>query len=47
MIKHDGFRTLIRIVGHDIRTFTRSGLNWSDKYGPVLDAAASSAASQR
>src|SRR5215216_3934649 len=37
-IKHDGFRTLIRIVGKDVRAFTRSGLDWSDKYRPVVAA---------
>jgi ATP-dependent DNA ligase len=37
-IKHDGFRTLIRIAGKDVLAFTRSGLDWSDKYRPVLDA---------
>ena len=29
-IKHDGFRTLIRVAGKDVRAFTRSGLDWSD-----------------
>jgi bifunctional non-homologous end joining protein LigD len=37
-IKYDGFRTLIRIAGKDVRAFTRSGLDWSDKYGPVVGA---------
>jgi ATP-dependent DNA ligase len=36
-IKQDGFRTLIRVTGKDVRAFTRSGLDWSDKYGPVLE----------
>jgi bifunctional non-homologous end joining protein LigD len=37
-IKHDGFRTLIRIAGKDVRAFTRSGLDWSDKYARVIDS---------
>jgi bifunctional non-homologous end joining protein LigD len=37
-IKHDGFRTLIGIAGRDIRAFTRSGLDWSDKYQSVIAA---------
>jgi bifunctional non-homologous end joining protein LigD len=37
-IKHDGFRTLLRIAGKDIRAFTRSGLDWSYKYQWVIDA---------
>jgi DNA ligase D-like protein (predicted ligase) len=37
-IKHDGFRTLIRMAGKDVRAFTRSGLDWSDKYQRVIDA---------
>jgi bifunctional non-homologous end joining protein LigD len=37
-IKHDGFRTLIGIAGKDARAFTRSGLDWSDKYQRVIDA---------
>jgi bifunctional non-homologous end joining protein LigD len=37
-IKHDGFRTLIGVTGKDARAFTRSGLDWSDKYQRVLQA---------
>jgi bifunctional non-homologous end joining protein LigD len=37
-IKHDGFRTLIRIAGKDVRAFTRSGLDWSDKYQRVIES---------
>src|SRR5215204_481289 len=37
-IKHDGFRTLISMSGKDGRAFTRSGLDWSDKYHRVIDA---------
>src|SRR5215208_5279679 len=37
-IKHDGFRTLISISGKHARAFTRSGLDWSDKYQRVIEA---------
>ena len=37
-IKHDGFRTLISISGKDARAFTRSGLDWSDKYQRVIES---------
>jgi ATP-dependent DNA ligase len=37
-IKHDGFRTLLRINGKDARAFTRGGHDWSDKYARVLEA---------
>src|SRR5688572_1723778 len=37
-IKHDGYRTLIGIAGKDVRAFTRSGLDWSDRYSRVIDA---------
>jgi DNA ligase D-like protein (predicted ligase) len=38
-IKHDGFRTLLRIDGSDIRAFSRGGHDWSDKYGRIIEAA--------
>jgi bifunctional non-homologous end joining protein LigD len=37
-VKHDGFRTLIGVSGKDARAFTRSGLDWSDKYQRVIQA---------
>lgn len=37
-IKHDGFRTLLRIERREIRAFTRGGHDWTDKYGRVVDA---------
>jgi bifunctional non-homologous end joining protein LigD len=37
-IKHDGFRTLISIAGKGARAFTRSGLDWTDKYSRVIQA---------
>jgi bifunctional non-homologous end joining protein LigD len=32
-IKFDGYRTITRIDGGDIRLFTRTGLDWTDRYG--------------
>jgi DNA ligase D-like protein (predicted ligase) len=37
-IKHDGFRTLLRIEGKDVRAFTRNGYDWSDKYQRIIEA---------
>jgi len=37
-IKHDGFRTLLRIDRGDVRAFTRGGHDWSDKYSRVIEA---------
>jgi|RhiMetdeSRZDD1v2_1073273.scaffolds.fasta_scaffold50631_7 bifunctional non-homologous end joining protein LigD len=37
-IKHDGFRTLLRIDRGDVRAFTRGGHDWTDKYGRLIDA---------
>ncbi len=41
-IKFDGYRTLCRIEQdrveqNDVRLFTRSGLDWTEKYGPIRD----------
>jgi len=39
-MKYDGYRTLISVGGGDGRAFTRSGLDWTDKFaGIVTDAA--------
>ena len=37
-IKHDGFRTQLRIDRNDVRAFTRGGHDWSDKYRRVIEA---------
>src|SRR5687767_7303648 len=37
-IKHDGFRTLLRIDRGDVRAFIRGGHDWSDKYSRVIEA---------
>src|SRR5688572_28480308 len=39
-IKHDGFRTLLRIDRGNIRAFTRGGHDWSDRYQRIVTAGA-------
>ncbi|WP_231639128.1 DNA ligase D [Sphingomonas profundi] len=39
-MKYDGYRTLISIGGGDGRAHTRSGLDWTDKFAPVVADAA-------
>jgi bifunctional non-homologous end joining protein LigD len=38
-MKYDGYRCLIAIGGGRARAYTRSGLDWSDKFAPVIAAA--------
>lgn len=35
-IKFDGYRALVAAKGKDVRVFTRSGLDWSDKFAPLV-----------
>ena len=37
-IKYDGYRTQLVIDAGRIRAFTRNGFDWSDRYGPIVDA---------
>ncbi|WP_084070958.1 DNA ligase D [Pandoraea vervacti] len=37
-IKLDGYRVLIRVAGDDIRVFTRSGQDWTQRFQPAVDA---------
>jgi DNA ligase D-like protein (predicted ligase) len=39
-IKYDGYRTVVAVDGADSRAYTRSGLDWSDRYAPLVHAAA-------
>lgn len=39
-MKYDGYRLLIAVGGGEARAYTRSGLDWSAKFGPLLAAAA-------
>lgn len=38
-VKFDGYRTLIAIGGGAARAYTRSGLDWSDKFASLVEAA--------
>jgi len=37
-IKYDGYRTLARIDEGDVQLLTRTGRDWTEKYGPVSEA---------
>ena len=39
-VKYDGYRTQLIIEDGKARAFTKTGLDWSAKYGPVVEAAA-------
>lgn len=39
-IKYDGYRALIAAAGDKIKIYTRSGLDWTDKFGGVAKAVA-------
>ena len=39
-IKYDGYRALVAIGGGKAKVFTRSGLDWTDKFAAIADAAA-------
>jgi bifunctional non-homologous end joining protein LigD len=38
-MKYDGYRCLLAIGGGEARTYTRSGLDWSDHFKGVIKAA--------
>ena len=35
-IKFDGYRALVATSGEQVKVFTRSGLDWSDKFAPLV-----------
>jgi len=39
-MKYDGYRTLISVGGGDGRAYTRSGLDWTDKFAAIVADAA-------
>jgi bifunctional non-homologous end joining protein LigD len=39
-IKFDGYRALIAVSGEAVRVYTRSGLDWTDKFAPLVLAVA-------
>jgi bifunctional non-homologous end joining protein LigD len=38
-MKYDGYRCLLSIGGGEAKVFTRSGLDWSDKFPEIAEAA--------
>lgn len=36
-VKYDGYRCLASITGDNVRLFTRSGLDWTDKFGALVE----------
>jgi len=39
-MKYDGYRTLVAVGGKEARAYTRSGLDWSDRFPSILKDAA-------
>lgn len=39
-IKFDGYRALVAAAGGNVRIYTRSGKDWTDKFGPLAQAVA-------
>lgn len=39
-VKFDGYRALVAAKGTEVRVFTRTGLDWTDKFGPLAAAIA-------
>ncbi len=37
-IKFDGYRALVAARGKQVRVYTRSGKDWTDKFGPLVEA---------
>jgi bifunctional non-homologous end joining protein LigD len=40
-VKYDGYRALVAVGGNGVKVFTRSGLDWTEKFPGVAEAAAS------
>ncbi len=39
-IKFDGYRALIAVKGNDVRIYTRTGKDWTEKFAPLVTAVA-------
>ncbi len=39
-IKFDGYRALVAAKGEKVRVYTRNGKDWTEKFGPLVDAVA-------
>ncbi|MES2965820.1 MAG: DNA polymerase LigD, partial [Bdellovibrionota bacterium] len=37
-VKYDGYRTLAWLDGKIVQLFSRSGLDWTEKYEPIAEA---------
>ncbi len=37
-VKYDGYRALIAVAGESVKAYTRHGLDWSDRFAPVVAA---------
>jgi bifunctional non-homologous end joining protein LigD len=37
-VKYDGYRALIAVAGDTVKAYTRTGLDWSDRFAPVVEA---------
>lgn len=37
-IKYDGYRTQLHLAGRKAKAFTKTGIDWSKRYAPVLEA---------
>src|SRR5690606_38378589 len=35
-MKYDGYRCLAAVAGDEVKLFTRSGLDWTDKFGSLV-----------
>jgi bifunctional non-homologous end joining protein LigD len=38
-LKHDGFRLMVRRVGSDVRLLTKTGFDWTGRFGWIVDSA--------
>src|SRR5260370_32017257 len=38
-VKYDGYRTELVISAGVVRAYTRGGYDWTDRYGPIVEAA--------
>ncbi len=38
-VKYDGYRCLLAVAGDKAKAYTRTGLDWSDRFAPIVQAA--------
>jgi len=39
-VKYDGYRALLAVSGGTVKAYTRHGLDWSDRFAPIVEAVA-------